>query len=66
MQPTPTYVQVSIADYLLCRVLSYTGGSTWLWTPWSVFYVIPGAPIQIRRELETGGEVIAQAYLAGQ
>lgn len=57
-----TYVEVSLQEYLACTVLSYTGGSTWLRVPWldGEFYVIPGAPVQIRRELETGGEVIAQ------
>ena len=54
------YVNVSLEEYNASRVTSYTGGSTWLRAPWNLTYVIPGAPVQIRRELETGGEVVAE------
>ncbi len=58
------YKQLSLAEYLACRVESYTGGATWLWdAAQQVFYVVPGAPVQIRQELEAGGEVVGQVYV---
>ncbi len=54
------FTDVNLAEYKQCRVTSYTGGATWLKTPWGVFFVIPGAPVQIRKELESGKEVRAE------
>jgi hypothetical protein len=54
------WMDVTLAKYEQCRVLSYTGGSTWLGTPWGVFLVIPDAPVQIRRQLEAGSTIRAE------
>ena len=47
------FTDVSLPEYRQCRVSSYTGGVTWYSTPWNVFFVIFGAPVEIRRYLES-------------
>jgi hypothetical protein len=56
------YVELRLADYDLCRVMSYTGGTTWLRRPDNQVVTIPGAPVEIRRVLRSGGSVMAQVY----
>ena len=46
------YISMGKYEFSQCRVLSVTGGSTWLKTPWHVFFILPETPVEIRRFFE--------------
>jgi len=41
------WIDVDSSQYHQCKVMSYADGSTWLRTPWHVFFVCPMAPYEI-------------------
>jgi hypothetical protein len=56
---------MTLTEYKQSHVTTVTAGSTWISTPWYVFFVAPGTPVEIRRELEKGETVRVEVLAFG-